>query len=404
MVETACVHKEVAIEDSECLLYIKDSQMMYDKLEGIKPKRILQVNKLYYPTIGGIERVVQQIAEGLSEQNEMSVLVCSNDIHYKQERISGVHIVRMPKLFQLGSLPIPLGMVWKMRKMSKQMDIIHLHMPFPIGDLACLLSGFKGKIIVSWHSDVVRQKKMMRIYKPLMLQMLKRTDVIVVATQGNINGSEYLGEFREKCVVIPYGTEKKVEEAADAYYRKKNQVIKNNIVQFLFVGRLVYYKGCDVLLHAFSKVQGAELVIVGSGTLEAECQKLLKDYGMEDRVTLCGTISEEELYEQFEQCDVFVLPSVVKSEAFGLVQIEAMSFGKPVINTNLPSGVPYVSLHGETGLTVPPLDVDALAKAMQWLIDHEEERNQMGQKARERMKAEFSVSQMLTRLQKIYET
>lgn len=375
---------------------------MYKKSEG---KKILQVNKLYYPTIGGIEKVVQQIAEGLSEQNEMSVLVCSNDIHYKEEMISGVQVIRMPKLFQFGSLPIPFGMVWKIRKMKKNLDVIHLHMPFPIGDLVCLLSGFKGKIIVSWHSDVVRQKKMMYFYKPLMLQMLKRADAIVVATEGNINGSKYLGRFREKCVVIPYGTEKKVEEASDLYYRKKHNIIKEKegLVRFLFVGRLVYYKGCEVLLRAFSNVQGAELVMVGSGVLEAECQKLIKEYHMEDRVTLCGAIIEEKLYEQFEQCDVFVLPSVARSEAFGLVQIEAMSFGKPVINTNLPSGVPYVSIHGETGLTVPPLDIEALTKAMQWFVDHEKERKQMGENARKRVKSQFSENLMLTRLQNIYE-
>ena len=375
---------------------------MYKKSEG---KKILQVNKLYYPTIGGIEKVVQQIAEGLSEQNEMSVLVCSNDIHYKEEMISGVQVIRMPKLFQLGSLPIPFGMIWKIRKMKKNLDVIHLHMPFPIGDLVCLLSGFKGKIIVSWHSDVVRQKRMMYFYKPLMLQMLKRADAIIVATEGNINGSKYLGGFREKCVVIPYGTEKKVEEASDLYYRKKHNIIKEkeSLVRFLFVGRLVYYKGCEELLRAFSKVQGAELIMVGSGILEAECQKLIKEHHMEDRVTLCGAITEEKLYEQFEQCDVFVLPSVARSEAFGLVQIEAMSFGKPVINTNLPSGVPYVSVHGETGLTVPPLDVEALTKAMQWFVEHEKERKQMGEKARKRVKSQFSENLMLTRLQNIYE-
>lgn len=374
--------------------------MMYSKSEG---KKVLQVNKFYYPTIGGIERVVQQIAEGLREQNEMSILVCSNDIHYKQEEISGVPIERMPKLFQIGSLPIPLGMVWKIRKKRKNLDVIHLHMPFPIGDIACLLSGFQGKIVVWWHSDVVRQKKLMHLYKPIMMQMLKRADVIIVATKGHIAGSKYLGAFKEKCIVIPFGVEKNVELAADAYYKKK-VVVKNREgpVRFLFVGRFVYYKGCDILLHAFSKVKGAELMMVGSGPLQEECQKLIENYEMEDRVTLCGTISEEQLYEQFANCDVFVLPSVARSEAFGLVQIEAMSFGKPVINTNLPSGVPYVSIHGETGLTVEPKNIEELTKAMQWMVEHEEERLRMGEKARERVKSEFSINNMLERVQNIY--
>lgn len=366
--------------------------------------RILQVNKLYAPAIGGIERVVQQIAEGLADKAEMSVLVCSDDRQYKKERINGVQITRLPKMFQLGSLPVPFGLNYTLRRMSKNQDVIHLHMPFPLGDVACLLSGYKGKIILWWHSDVVRQKKMMRLYKPVMLRMLRRADAIVVATQGHIEGSAYLRPFQEKCVIIPFGVDEKVEQAADAYLgqaetepRKENKSVK-----FLFVGRLVYYKGCDVLLKAFSKVQGAELVLVGNGTLEAECRQLVQDCGMEERVHFCGSISEQELYQKYAECDVFVLPSVVRSEAFGLVQIEAMAFGKPVINTRLPSGVSYVSLHGETGLTIEPGNVTQLTEAMQWMVNHEKERLQMGKKARERMKAEYRMEKMINRVFALY--
>ena len=369
-----------------------------------EPLRILQVNKLYFPAIGGIERVVQQIAEGLADKTEMSVLVCSDDRQYKKEVINGVRVTRLPKVFQLGSLPVPFGLNYTLRRMSKKQDVIHLHMPFPLGDIACLLSGFQGKIILWWHSDVVRQKKLMHFYKPVMLRMLNRADMIVVATKGHIGGSAYLKPFQEKCVVIPFGVEEKVEQAADAYFAQSVKASSKGRkpVTFLFVGRLVYYKGCDVLLKAFSKVQGAELVLVGSGALEAECRQLTKDYDMEERVHFCGSLSEAELYQKYAECDVFVLPSVARSEAFGLVQIEAMAFGKPVINTSLPSGVPYVSLHGETGLTVEPGNVQQLTEAMQWMADHETERLAMGQKARERMKAEYRVEQMLDRVFALY--
>lgn len=383
----------------------------------MKRKRILQVNKLYYPYVGGIERVVCQVAEGLAGQTEMSVLVCSEDRHYKEETINGVHVVRVPSFARWGNLPIPFGLVAALRKFSRKQDIIHLHMPFPFGDLACLLSGFHGKIVLWWHSDVVRQKKMMFFYKPVMMRMLKRADAIVVATEGHIEGSAYLKPFREKCIVIPFGVDREIEEQADKYVKERKMEegenrpehtggaeghLQKKPVRFLFVGRLVYYKGCDVLIKAFAKTKGAELVMVGSGNLEGEYKKLVKELGIENRVTFLGEVSEEELYLQFSMCDVFVLPSIVRSEAFGLVQIEAMAFGKPVINTDLPSGVPYVSLHKITGLTVPPSNIQALADAMQWMAEHEEERKRMGEQARKRMKEEYRMETMLARVAELY--
>lgn len=372
----------------------------------MKKLRILQVNKYYYPHIGGIERVVQQVAEGLAEETEMTVLVSAEDKKYYEEVMNGVKLIRLPRHIKFGSMPISFGLFGKLRKLSGQQDVIHLHMPFPIGDLACLLSGFKGKIVLWWHSDVVRQKKLMLLYKPIMLRMLKRADAIIVATQGHIDGSAYLKPFQEKCCIIPFGVEQSIEDAADRYMAENEALQKTEEhqcpVKFLFVGRFAYYKGCDVLLEAFAKVTGAMLVMVGSGGMEEQLKQRAEELEMADKVQFVGSLPEEELYKQYAYCDVFVLPSVARSEAFGLVQIEAMAFGKPVINTKLPSGVPYVSLHKETGLTVEPGSVDELAEAMQWMVDHKEERLQMGERARERMKAEYRLAAMTDRTLELY--
>lgn len=372
----------------------------------MKRLRILQVNKYYYPHIGGIERVVQQVAEGLAEETEMTVLVSAEDKKYHEELRNGVKLIRLPRHIKFGSMPISFGLFGKLRKLSKQQDVIHLHMPFPIGDLACLLSGFKGKIVLWWHSDVVRQKKLMLLYKPIMLRMLKRADAIIVATQGHIEGSAYLKPFRDKCRIIPFGVEQSIEAAADKYVTE-NEILKetgekHSPVKFLFVGRFAYYKGCDVLLEAFAKVTGAQLVMVGSGGMEEQLRRRAEELGIADKVQFAGSLPEEELCRKYAECDVFVLPSVARSEAFGLVQMEAMAFGKPVINTNLPSGVPYVSIHGKTGLTVEPGSVDKLAEAMQWMVDQKEERLQMGERARERMKAEYQLESMTTRTLELY--
>lgn len=367
-------------------------------------KRVLQINKFYHPYIGGIEHTVQQIAEGLADDIEMSVLVCSDSRKKKVEYINGVSIIRVPIITRVGNLPFPLGLIKTLRNVISDIDVIHLHMPFPFGDLACLLSGFTGKIIVSWHSDVVRQKRMMQLYKPIMNKMLKRADVIIVATEGHINGSSYLKPYKNKCICIPFGVDETVEKRADKYFLNRKETNLEMEVRFLFIGRLVYYKGCKILLEAFANVKCAKLVLAGTGTMLNELRALAQQLNISNNVEFLGEVSEEEKCNQLELCDVFVLPSILKSEAFGLVQIEAMAFGKPVINTNLPSGVPYVSLDKITGLTVPPGDIESLSQAMQWMVDHEFERIQMGENARQRMKEHYKMKFMLDKLLEVYES
>lgn len=372
---------------------------------GMEKLNVLQVNKLYYPFTGGVERVVQQIAEGLGNKVNMKVLVCNEGKKTVTETINGVKVHRSGSIGMLGNMPLSIRFVFDLRKVAKATDIIQFHMPFPIGDLAGLLSGYKGKIVVWWHSDIVRQKKMMLLYKPIMKMFLKRADVIIVATQGHIDGSLYLKPYAHKCVIIPFGVDPAIEKKADEWFEKgknKSKEKKDTLVTFLFVGRFVYYKGCKILLEAFRKVKNARLIMIGSGIMEKELKELAVSYGIVDRVRFTGNVSDKELEKYFADCDVFVLPSIVRSEAFGLVQIEAMAYGKPVINTNLPSGVPYVSIHKETGLTVEPEDTEGLAKAMQWMVDHSEERIEMGKRARLRVKEKYQMDGMLENVLDLY--
>ena len=379
---------------------------MNDSKTTDKQLRILQVNKYYHPYLGGIERVVRQLAEGLAQKTEMTVLVSAEDTKHHVETINGVSVHRVPRQTKFGNMPVSFGMLSKFRALSKQADVIHLHMPFPLGDLACLLSGYKGKVVLWWHSDVVRQKKMMFFYKPIMLKMLKRADAIIVATQGHIDGSSYLKAFESKCRIIPYGVEPAIRSASDIYINKKISLPVSTApegpVRFLFVGRFTYYKGCDVLLEAFAKVTGAELVIVGSGKSENQLRQKAIALGINNRIYFTGKLSDAELLQAYEECDVFVLPSIAKSEAFGLVQIEAMAFGKPVINTALSSGVPHVSINGETGLTVASQNVEEMAKAMQWMVDHPDKRQQFGKNARNRVKSVYRIEDMLDRVLDLY--
>jgi rhamnosyl/mannosyltransferase len=366
--------------------------------------RVLQVNKLYPPTTGGIEKIVRQLAEGLNGRTNTMVLVCRERGLTKAGRRNGVKVVRASSLGVFFSMPVSFSFIAYFRFLSHRSDIVQIHTPFPLADLALLLSGYKGKVVVWWHSDIVRQAKLMRFLRPLIEWTLKRADKIIVATEGHINGSDYLKPYRDKCVIIPYGQDVMPGEAEvlEAVNRCRNRA--GSRTRFLFVGRLVGYKGCRYLLEALSKVDEAELTIVGDGPLRQELVSQAEALGIADRVTFKPDLSDTMVQQELKNCDVLVLPSIERNEAFGLVQIEAMAWGKPVINTDIPSGVPYVSLDRQTGLTVPPEDPDALSEAMRLLAEDEELRLRYGAAARKRVEEYFSSKRMLDSTYGLYES
>lgn len=362
-----------------------------------KKLKILQVNKAYYPHVGGIESLVRQYSEELGKlpDTEVKVLVCrDNRGKTCREEINGVDVTRAGSWGTYFSCPLSFSFVRLFRKMSKDADVIEIHVPFPLADLALLLSGFKGRVVVAWHSDIVKQKKLLRLYKPLLMKLIKRADCIITATEGHIDGSDFLPQFREKCRVIPYGI---TPENYLSIRRKpilSEKCIYSDSVKVFFTGRLVYYKGVDVLLKAFRQVSGCELFIAGTGELENS----LRSYEEKHRIKgvhFLGFLPDDKLRQAYADCDIFVLPSVAKSEAFGIVQLEAMVYGKPVINTALPSGVPCVSLDGQTGITVPPSDADALAAAINKLAENPELREIYGSNAAERVKRCFNEKNVI---------
>lgn len=363
--------------------------------------RILEVNKAYYPHVGGIETLVQQYSEELQRIEGVSLrtLVCRDGRGKTvRERINGVDVTRAGSLGTYFSCPLSFSFIAKFRRMAKNADVVHIHLPFPLADAALLLSGFKGRVVVSWHSDIVKQKKLMTFFRPLINSTLKRADAVLTATQGHIDGSDYLPRFREKCCIVPYGltVEDYLRTDGGGFLTKK--LSDKNAVKVFFTGRLVYYKGVDVLLRAFRAVRGCELFIAGTGELEASLKTYAKKHNLEKKVHFLGFLPDEELKAAYADCDIFILPSVAKSEAFGIVQLEAMVCGKPVINTSLPSGVPFVSIHGQTGLTVPPSDAKALAAAVNTLASDSTLREKYGKAAAERVMKEFNEKNVIKKL------
>ena len=365
--------------------------------------RQLIAGKAYAPHIGGIDTVMQQTAEYMRRYARTKVLCCRDGFGMTQrEKVGRVPVTYAGSLGTAASCPLSFSFIGEFRRKAMLADAVELHLPFPVADLALLLSGYKGRVVVAWHSDVVRQKHILVLYQPLMKWLLKRADVILVATKAHIDSSPYLQPFREKCVIVPYGIDPAVYEQRPHLMPLSAQMYDKSAKKILFTGRLVYYKGADVLLEAFAGLQSnAELFFAGTGVLEPELQARAEALGIRSRVHFLGRRMTPELRDMFAECDLFVLPSVANSEAFGIVQLEAMVNGKPVINTSLPTGVPLVSIGGETGLTVPPNDAEALRDAMEQLLTDDALREAYGRAARERVLREFSLETVMEKTRRV---
>jgi glycosyltransferase involved in cell wall biosynthesis len=362
------------------------------------PFKVLHVGKFYPPYPGGMESHLQTLCEELRKSIEVEVLVASDRWRSERSALGGVEVVRLATTVMLHGTPIVPLMARAMRRARP--DLIHLHFPNPMAALACLVSRLDVPIVVTWHSDVVRQRRAAAVFAPLLSVLLRRCAAIIVGSTAYIETSAVLSARRNLCRVIPFGIRTEAFERPDAArVAQLRWHYGDRIV--LGVGRLIYYKGFEHLVRAMADVQATALIAGDgplSGALAAEAARL----GVADRVVLLGRVNEADLKACYHAGDVFALPSVERSEAFGIVQLEAMACGLPVVNTRLDSAVPHVSLDGLTGLTVPPGDSAALAAALRALLDDPPRRAEMGAAARRRVHEEFSAEVMARRTLEVY--
>lgn len=362
------------------------------------PLKVLHVGKFYPPHPGGIETHLRTLCEELSRSIEVEVLVAGARWRSERSAPDGIELVRLATPLMLLGTPIVPSMARAMRRARPGM--VHLHFPNPMAALASLLSRLDVPLVVSWHSDVVRQRRSATAFAPLLSLLLRRCAAIIVSSPAYIEGSATLSARRDLCRVIPYGIRigdfERPDPARVAELRRRHG---ERIV--LGVGRLIYYKGFEHLVRAMAAVRG-KLLIAGDGPLRASLAEKARRLGVADRVVLMGRVSHDELSACYHACDVFALPSIARSEAFGIVQLEAMACGRPVVNTRLDSAVPHVSIDGLTGLTVPPADPAALAAALNALLDDPARRAAMGEAARRRVREEFSAELMARRTLELY--
>lgn len=277
-------------------------------------------------------------------------------------------------------------------------DIVHIHLPHPAAMLAYLSSRHRGKLVFTYHSDIVRQFIGSKLLKPLLDAALSRASAIIATSPNYVESSPVLQRFRPRCRIVPLGIPiEPYDRGNPAEVARIRSRYGENLV--VAVGRQVYYKGFEFLIQAMAGVPG-KLLLIGSGPLRPKLEKVAREAGLNGKVVFLGEIPD--LVPYYHAADVFVLPAIARSEAFGIVQLEAMACRKPVVNTALQSGVPYVSLDGVTGFCVEPANSSALAGALRKLLADPDLRLRLGSAGRQRVEAEFTEKVMVSRTLQVY--
>jgi glycosyltransferase involved in cell wall biosynthesis len=365
-------------------------------------REIAHVCKYYPPFYGGIPGYVERLSRRLREYYRVTVLASNTSRRHTDEADGSLRVIRVPRLLELRSTALCPAMPRELATLRP--DIVHLHFPDPMAHLAYKIARPGGKLVVSWHADIVRQKLLLQFYRPFLRSILHQADAVVVSSPSFRDSSSFLEGVRERCVIIPYGLDTKAFELT-AGVRERVETLRRQHGErvILFVGRITHYKGLDILLEAVRGLE-ARLMVIGGGPLKSAMQRRGVELGVSDKVTFLGEVPHDELVAQLYSCAVFVLPSVNRSEAFGIVQLEAMACSKPIVSTDIPTGVPWVNQHAVTGFIVPAGDSGALRSAMGRLLDDPELRHKFGQAGRRRLDAEFSQQRHIRRMVNLYES
>lgn len=358
---------------------------------------IVQIGKYYPPHMGGMETHIRNLVSGLSVSEDVRVIVAGDSIRRRIDKLDGAVITRVPILGVLASMPVTPTLPWELMRLRPA--LVHVHVPNPAAAFAIVAARYHGPLVIMHQSDTLGRRTLKRLADPFVNAMMRRADRIIVASQRYLSSSEELAPFREKCAVIHMGIN--IEKEREDIEAESAQVVQQYGQRLvLAVGRLVGYKGFIYLLEAMRTVD-ATLLLVGTGPLDAALKQSAQDFGVSHKVKFLGKV--ENLQKYYRASSVFVLPSISRAEAFGLVQLEAMAAGLPVINTDLNSGVPEVSLDGITGITVPPEDANSLAQAINMLLENDALRKRMGEAGRIRAHREFAPGLMIERTMQLYE-
>ena len=365
--------------------------------------KVLFLTKYYPPSEGGIERYSHLICTGLAERNvQVEVVAASEgDRTSRVELMDGVRVYRMGSLCEVKGVPISPGLPALVKRVASRFDLIHLNFPNPWTELTYLAFCGRQKAILTYHSDIFRQRAFLRLYRPWIHRLLRQVSAIIATSPNYVNSSPFLSLHPHRCRVIPLPVDTASLSHVDL---TEVEAVRKRYGKFvLFVGRLVYYKGLEYLIEAMGRLKGVHLVVVGRGHLEGAHRAQVDRMGLNGQVSFLGKAPDDRLKAFYYACQCLVLPSVARSEAFGMVLAEAMACGTPVISTELSTGTSFVNRDGETGFVVPPADASALAEKVDLLVRDEGMRRELGRQAQRRVEQEFRKEIIVEKTLRLYE-
>ncbi|MFS2020617.1 glycosyltransferase family 4 protein [Massilia sp. GER05] len=364
--------------------------------------RVLHFYKTYFPdSVGGVEQVIRQMCVGTGRLGITNqVLSLSRDRRLEPFDYEGHTVHRVPLNFEVASNAVSVQAIGKLARMAAEADVVHYHFPWPFMDLAHFIARIDKPTVVTYHSDIVRQKALLKLYQPLKHRFLESVDTIVATSPNYLASSAVLDRYRDKTRVITFGLDKSSYPEPDQA-RLDHWRARVGPKFFLFVGVLRYYKGLHILLDA---VAGTDypVVIVGAGPIEAELKAHAERLGLK-RVQFVGAVDDLDKAALLKLCYAVAFPSHLRSEAFGISLLEGAMYGKPMISSEIGTGTTYINVHGETGLVVPPSDHEALRAAMTRLWHDPQMAQEMGQRAEARYWQLFTSAQMADNYARLYQ-
>jgi rhamnosyl/mannosyltransferase len=369
--------------------------------------KVLQLCKFFPPVAGGMESVVFELAEGLAGRGVEVDVLCADlgPQTVTERRAAGYRVTRVGSWGRLLATSVAPALFGEFRRARQGCDIVHVHMPDPLAALALWLAPPSARLVVHWHSDVVRQRIGRIFYAPLQRWLLGRADAVIATSAAYAAASPWLRRWAGKTIVVPIGIGDNAGRRNAAAAEAIRQRFGNRRIVFS-LGRMSPYKGFDVLIDAAARLPGHSVVVVGGeGEMFERHRQSVVARGLTDKIVFVGRISDEELPAYFEAAHVFCLASTLRSEAYGVVLVEAMAMGVPVVATDIAgSGVPWVNESGVTGLNVPVGDSKALADALMTIIDDQTLAERFSAAGRRRYLEHFTASAMVDSTLRLYRT
>ncbi|PPD51127.1 MAG: glycosyl transferase family 1 [Methylobacter sp.] len=363
--------------------------------------RVLHFYRTSFPdTMGGIEQVINQIARGANKLGvDTDVLSLTADRDARTIEIDGYLAHRARLDFQLASTGFSASAFLRFFQLAKKADVIHYHFPWPFMDMVHFVTRIKKPTLVTYHSDIIRQEHLLKLYRPLKRKFLASMDRIVATSPNYLATSDVLRIFSNKVSVIPIGLDKSTYPLPMPD-RLKYWSEKFGPKFFLFVGVIRYYKGLHILVEAAQETN-YPIVIVGAGPIEQELKAQAEKLGLKN-IHFLGRLPDTDKVALLTLCYGVVFPSHLRSEAFGISLLEGAMYGKPMISSEIGTGTTFINIENETGLVVPPSDPLALRQAMRYLWEHPEIAAEMGKRAEDRYWNYFTADKMVEEYVKLY--